>query len=258
MEHLSELARSTLRLVKEAGEIAQKLREGIETSSKPDGSIVTNADRAVETFLRDQLLALTPGAGFWGEEFGYSEPTDAGFWVLDPIDGTSNFASRQPLWGVTCGFLVNGRTQIGVVVMPDLRMELIAERGKGAFLNGDPLPPIPTGEIGPTELMGHGDSRAALQNVSPGKMRHLGAYCVEVAFVATQQLRALTTGRVRLYDCAGGNLICQELGAEIREIDGTPWHEGDWQKPERCRPFYVGPRESNFPFGKADSNLVND
>ena len=229
--------------------MAQDGRPKVQANLKPDGSIVTNLDREIETFLRKELLDLVPNAGFWGEEFGFSPQTDQGLWLLDPIDGTSNFRFGQPLWGVTLGYAHQGVLQFGATILPDLNLLLTATKGGGAFLNGEPLPPIAPGEILSHELVSNGDSKAALQTLSPGKMRHIGAFCVEILFVCTQSCRALTTGNINLYDCAGGIVAARELGAEIRHIDGRPFNEADWMTGHRADPFYIGPANSNFPFG---------
>lgn len=243
------LLRETEPYIREAGLYAVKNRPNLQRTIKPDGSIVTNLDKEVETTLREQLLAMTPGAGFWGEEFGYSPATDEGFWLLDPIDGTSNFAFGQPLWGVTVAFFHSGKIRFGATFLPDLDLMLTAADQNGAHLNGQPLPPIPTGEITSVELVAIGDSHVRIQKISPGKMRHLGAFCVEAVFTATQRVRAMTTGHINLYDCAGGIVAARELGAEIRHVNGDPFDENQWITAKKAHPFYIGPAESNFPFG---------
>lgn len=242
------LLKETEALTRHASQIALQARTRLVPELKPDGSIVTNGDREVETFLREELLKLTPGAGFWGEEFGFSPPTDQGFWLLDPIDGTSNYRFGQPLWGVTVGFMHGGRLRVGCLDMPDLDCFLSAAEGQGATRNGVVLPPIPPGPIRDEELFGHTDLRKLLPK-TPGKVRHLGAFVVEAAFVALQSMRAMTAGRVKLYDAAGGIVILRELNADLRHYDGVEFDEAKWCEPKTCDPFMLGPRDSNFPFG---------
>ncbi len=226
-----------------------EMRAGMTHVLKKDGTIVTTVDRAIEMFLREKLLALTPGAGFWGEEFGFAPPTVEGQWVLDPIDGTSNFTYGSPLWGVTGAFLYKNELQIGINLLPDLGWEILAAREHGATFNGVKLPPIPPGEILPYELVSHGDGKRASMIQSPGKMRHVGSIVVEGCMVAQQQLRALTTGKIMLYDCAGSILVCRELGAQICTVTGDPWHESDHCNAFRkSPPLFIGPSGSNFPF----------
>ena len=82
----------------------------------------------------------------------------------------------------------------------------------------------------------------------PGKVRHVGAFVVEAGMFATGGLRVLLTNGVRLYDAAAGIVIARELGAEIREMDGSDWDETEWTKPDRCRTFGFFPPGSGWPF----------
>lgn len=215
---------------------------------KPDGSIVTEVDRAVEQDLRETIARVTPGAAVWGEEFGYEPPNENGFWMLDPIDGTSNFTFGQPLWGVTASFFYEGAIQIGVIRLPDLDWTLTAQVGRGAHLDGVRLPDLPPGEIRPIDLVGQGDETAAARHNYPGKVRHLGAFVVEAAFFLTGRLRALVTDKVCLYDAAAGIVMAREVGADVRALDGSEWHESLWTNPGRCQPFGFFPPGSGWPF----------
>lgn len=216
---------------------------------KSDRSLVTSVDRMVEDFLLKELSKLTPGVGFWGEETGRHGDRENGLWVLDPIDGTTNYVYDQPIWGITAGLVVDNQIRLGVTAMPDLGSLLSASLGGGCFCNGERLPQVESGEIKPYHLVGHGDSYMALAPRSPGKMRHIGSFSVESAFVAMQKLRALTTARVRLYDAAGGVLLCREVGCVVKDMDGSDWSESEWLGDDRVEPFFIGPADSNFPFG---------
>lgn len=244
----AELATALLDLTREGAKIAVSERDRLQFNLKPDGSIVTNGDRAVETFLVPKLLELTPGAGVWGEEGTWIPPTEAGLWVIDPIDGTSNFAFGQHLWGVTAAFLKDSKIVAGTIVMPQVGMELVSWRDGGCLLNGAPLPPIPPGAIEPFHLLGHGSTSQIRKYGSFAKARHLGAFVAEAAYVCTQGLRGMTTNRVKLYDAAAGFLMVRELGGEVSFLDQTPFDEGEWMHDARTPPLYVGPRNSNFPF----------
>ncbi len=253
----AQLLAETLDFLRPLAQTARTHPRRLKPEIKADGSLVTPVDHEIEAAFRPFALALTPGAGFWGEEEGYTPPTDAGFWVLDPIDGTSNFAFGQALWGVTGAYLRHGKIEAGFLFLPDLGYELAAVRGQGATNHGKPLPAIPPGAIEPYQLVGHGDSYAQLAQATPGKMRHLGSYAAEVGLVALQHLRATVTSRVKLYDCAGGVLICRELGAEIKNLDGTDWDEAKWQNPVPCEPFIIGPANSNVPYDRLPQLLQN-
>lgn len=249
MANTKTISEAIVPLIKQAATIADNLRQELQVEQKKDASLVTNVDRAIEQFLKPELLALTPGAGFYGEEFGHTPPTDAGYWVVDPVDGTSNFAYGQPLWGITVAYLKDGKIQCGAIYLPDLNELYTASLGEGAFINGNPLPQIPEGEISPSQLLGNTDSNVQYLSQTPGKLRHIGSFVVESTFVATQRYRALITGNICLYDCAAGILINRELGADIRYLNGEPFDESSHLTTTQIPPYYIGPKNSNFPFG---------
>ena len=232
---------------------ALDIRPGMKREIKPDGSIVTDADRTVETLLRERIAAMTPGAPVWGEELGYEAPNEKGLWLLDPIDGTSNFAFGQPLWGVTAAYFAEGAVQFGAICIPEMGWTFTAINGQGAYLNGSRLPKVKSGTIEPYELVVFGDVRMANNNDLPGKVRHLGSFVVEAGIFARGGMRALLTNGVRMYDAAAGVVIAREVGAEVREMDGSLWEDALWTRPVRCRTFGFFPPDSGWPFGAVQS-----
>ena len=213
---------------------------------KLDGSVVTETDRAIEVYFREQLPKIVPGAAIWGEEYGFDEPTEEGLWVIDPIDGTSNFAFGIPLWGITAALFQNGEMQIGVMSLPCQGITVAAAKGHGAWENGVQLPKFRPGKIEPMELIGIADSSEAFTYPYPGKMRHFGSFVVESVFFCTGRLRMMTTDGVKLYDCGTGVLAARELGAEIVHHDGRPMHESEWTKPTPMEPFVFLPPDSGI------------
>jgi fructose-1,6-bisphosphatase/inositol monophosphatase family enzyme len=211
------------RIMDQAARIALDSRQHLQIELKRDVSIVTNADRNVETFLRNELRGQWPGSKFWGEEFGREDPSGDEYWLIDPVDGTSNFAFGSPLWGISLGLVKDGVIEAGLVWLPDLNEQFSAERGGGAFRNGAPLASIPTGAIERHQLVSYCESvlsRYPLQPL-PGKMRCAGAFVIDGTFVATQRYRGMIGLNERIYDAAASMLICEELGAEIRWADGS-------------------------------------
>lgn len=106
-------------------------------SRKADNSEVTEIDRNTETAITSVLRDATPGFGIYGEELGISGPVDAEYvWVIDPIDGTTNFVRGVPVWGSLIALVHNEVPVLGVVSAPALGMRWWASVGSGAFYNG--------------------------------------------------------------------------------------------------------------------------
>jgi histidinol-phosphatase len=106
--------------------------------TKPDRTPVTEADRAVEEAIRGRLAVERPGDGMLGEEFGVTG-SGSRRWIVDPIDGTRNYSRGIPIWATLIALEVGGAIQLGVVSAPALGRRWWAERGAGAFVNGDPI-----------------------------------------------------------------------------------------------------------------------
>lgn len=232
-----------------AGEIALSARVGRSLDLKKDGSIVTSADKAVEEFLRVELAKAWPGTSFWGEEFGRDVPAEPGYWLIDPIDGTSNFAFGSPLWGISVGLVVGGNIELGAIWLPDLNETYLAERGKGAWANGTEMPIVPPGQVKAHELVSYHDGIARWYSGQqfPGKMRCSGAFVIDGTFTAKQRFRGLIGRGEYLYDAAASILINEELGAEVRWADGSsidyaPLLDGQ----SFGRAWVIFPRNSGF------------
>ncbi len=248
MDDLSALIPTLDALLRRAGDLAVQERVRLEPELKRDGSIVTNADRAIEELLRAELPKIVPDAGIWGEEFGMEPAGPNGLWLVDPVDGTSNFAFRGPLWGVTAALLQGDKVTLGGVYIPDLDEMIIAAHGAGVTLNGKALPMIPPGPVLPHELVSCSDSNARrLWPNLPGKLRCTGAFVVDGTFVASQRMRAMIGGGESLYDAAACILFVEELGGEVRYADGTPLDYAPLATGGRFeRPWILFPRDSGY------------
>ena len=235
------------RLARAAGAMAQDERTRLVRELKADGSIVTNGDRAVETFLRKELTAFVPGTTVWGEEFGFAERGEAGRWLVDPIDGTSNYAFGSPLWGVSIALEVEGRLTIGAVMLPDLDELYLAEDGGGAFLNERPMTPIEPGPIRKEELTNYGERPLKAVGKIPGKQRVTGAFVVDATFAAGGRYRAMVAMREKLYDVAACVILGREVGMDIVYVDGSPFEESELMQDVKIeRPWAFLPRDNGW------------
>ncbi len=105
----------------------------LKVEKKPDLSPVTDADRAVERAMIDELKKLRPNDGIFGEEFGEREGSSGRRWVIDPIDGTKNFVRGVPVWATLISLLDEDDTKVGVASAPALARRWYAHDGGGAF-----------------------------------------------------------------------------------------------------------------------------
>jgi histidinol-phosphatase len=127
-------------LADHAAEVSLKAFEDrtFEVELKPDGSLVTTTDKAIETALRDMIGRARPGDHVVGEEFG-GEPNDGRCWYLDPIDGTSGFVEGTDRWGTLIALTEDGLVTTAVVDVPIQDRRFWAARRQGAFADGDRL-----------------------------------------------------------------------------------------------------------------------
>lgn len=214
-------------LVIEAGKLAQHLADDFTLETKSDDSFVTNADRAVESFLRERLANLLPGAGFFGEEEGFTNRQARQLWAIDPIDGTSNYVFGIPLWGVSVALIEDENIRLGVISLPVLGEVYWAEKGAGAYLNGKPIRAVNSEEFTSEDVICYASDavNADLLRIMPGRPRCFGSAVVKLAWTAAGRVRgAISLGR--LYDLAAGLLICHEAGCQTRYLSGEEWHLG--------------------------------
>src|ERR1700742_4355083 len=113
----------------------------LQVDTKPDLSPVSDADRTVETGLRETLGRVRPADSILGEEFGGSTTFAGRQWIIDPIDGTKNFVRGVPVWASLIALLDDGVPTVGVVTAPALQRRWWASRGQGAFVSVDGGPP---------------------------------------------------------------------------------------------------------------------
>lgn len=204
----------------------------VEFKDKRQSDPVTVADRAVERQVRDEIVAAFPAHGFLGEE-GSSEALAAEYlWVLDPLDGTANFAGRLPFFGVSLALLRNGVPVVGclwVPFAPDLQTGVLrASYGNGARVGDDPLrvasgPFRRGGPVAvPPSLRWMFDLREGLAR-RPGEARNLGSITYELAMVAGGGFQYAVFGGPKLWDVAAGVLLVREAGGLALTMSRGRW-----------------------------------
>ncbi|MEZ4571873.1 MAG: inositol monophosphatase family protein [Thermomicrobiales bacterium] len=135
---------AAVRIAREAGLLLLEMQgQTRDIGFKGQADLVTDADRASEALITDRLSIAFPDDGILGEESGYSDlaATAERLWVVDPLDGTTNYAHGFPIYSVSIALVVDGTVEVGAVYMPPLDEMFAAERGQGAWLNDGPASP---------------------------------------------------------------------------------------------------------------------
>lgn len=131
-----------INLASETGELLKKYYNpgGIHASPKPDKTVVTEADLAADKLITQKIKADFPQDGIVTEESShFLTDTHSPTWVVDPLDGTTNYSLGLPIWGVSIARLVDGHPDLAVAFFPHLKELYFARRGSGAFLNHNPI-----------------------------------------------------------------------------------------------------------------------
>ena len=201
---------------------------------KEDGSIVTEADLAMQHSLTELLQERFPHVRMLGEEFSHDEQQaiiDSGddYWCLDPVDGTTNFHATVPLFSVSLALVSNGEVVLAVIYDPNLREFFGAIRGQGFWINGNRVN-RPSQPESLSRCIAFVDfKRLSVQlgthliEQSPYKsQRNVGTCALEWAWVAAGRVHLLIHGREKLWDYAAGVLLCEEAGGMSETFDGEP------------------------------------
>jgi myo-inositol-1(or 4)-monophosphatase len=204
----------------------------IETKSGPT-DLVSEADVAAETLIRERLLAARPDDGMLGEEGSDSRGTSGLRWIVDPLDGTTNFLFGIPQWGVSIAVEDEQGMLAGVVYDP-IRDELwAAGRGEQPTLDGRPLDGREHAQELATALVATGygydaDVRAAQAEIT-GRLlprvrdiRRMGSAAIDLAWTAGGRYDAYFERGIKTWDYAAGALICEAAGLEVRHLNPAP------------------------------------
>jgi myo-inositol-1(or 4)-monophosphatase len=222
-------------LLKDFGEVEQ-----LQVSTKGPGDFVTRADRQAEETIRNELMHARPSYGFLGEEGAEiigEDPTRR--WIVDPLDGTTNFLHGLPHWAVSIALEHKGQAVAGVIYDPVKDEMFYAEKGGGAFMNEarmrvsgrhrliDGL--FATG----LPFAGRSDLPETLQDLARllpavSGVRRFGAAALDLAYVAAGRYDGFWERRLKPWDMAAGLVIAREAGAIVESLtkDGDPLADG--------------------------------
>ncbi len=206
----------------------------VRTKAGGPADMVSIADEEAERTVRAMLASAQPSFGFLGEEGGrHGGSDDAQTWIVDPLDGTTNFLFACPLWGVNVALAREGRVVAGVTYLPVLDELYVAEKGKGAWLNGQrihvsqrvkliesvlacgiPFAGKPEHPVFAREM--------ALLSAQVSGIRRTGACAIDMAWVAAGRWDAYWERATNAWDIAPGVILVEEAGGLATSVTGTP------------------------------------
>jgi len=229
----NDIERVALRAARAAGRIHLKRLNRISIASKSNViDLVTEADRESEAAVIDVLHRAFPAHAVLAEESGASTYTSEHRWIIDPIDGTTNFAHGYPQFCVSIAYEKRGRLQTGVIFDAFKRELFVAHRGKGARLNGKPIRVTRTPKLeGALLATGFPYDRRERRRfyfafweafmLRTHGVRRTGSAALDLAWVACGRVDAFWEFGLKPWDVAAGSLIVEEAGGQVSNMDGS-------------------------------------
>lgn len=223
-------------VARRAGELLLDLfARGVEVEHKGEVDLVTRADRASEELIVQEIARRFPSHDVLAEERGGgSKGADRPLWIVDPLDGTTNFAHGIPLWSVSIAVTAAGETLAGVVHDPNRGECFTAVRNGGAFLNGKRLRVSGASVLSDavlvtgfpydirTSLVDNLDHFVAFMK-SARAVRRLGSAALDLAWVASGRFDGFWEPKLHPWDVAAGDLLVREAGGQVTRFDGSPF-----------------------------------
>jgi myo-inositol-1(or 4)-monophosphatase len=229
---LASWTKSASALVKQAGEILQThFNKKLTRYYKNDGSFATTADLASEEFLKTELSKIIPDASFIAEESGIEGHVSSPYcWVIDPLDGTTNFAYGIPLFGINVALTYNQKPVLGISYDP-MRNELFyAYNGGGSYCNGKKIMISSCSEPSKAVVMLDLHVRQKegvsffhlLKNMenSVFAVRKLGSAALDLAYLAAGRCEAVFLADFKWWDIAPGIVLDEEAGGTLCDFSG--------------------------------------
>jgi myo-inositol-1(or 4)-monophosphatase len=213
--------------VREAGELSLRYYGKVTKELKGDQTLVTEADRGIEAFLKETLRSLQPDYGYIGEETEENrEPRNGATcsWIVDALDGTRAFSAQMPLWTPAVCLMDGARPVAGAAINPVTGELFWAGPDGGAYCNDEPLQPDLALELKPNSfIFGPTNHHKSFSVDFPGRVYCLGAPIYQLCLLAKGAVRGLFFDRsINLWDLALPSLLLERVGAELVYASGKP------------------------------------
>lgn len=220
---------------KKAGEMLLKdfkFKPGELRKRSNSREVHTRHDLDTEKFLIQEIKKKYPNHLILGEETGRSGKNSEYFWIIDPLDGTSNFINHNPFFSVSIALLKNNQPYLGFIYAPYLKEFYFAKKGEGAFRNGKKISISKISDFKKSYLCfceGGEDNKKRVAKIFHSiypkviEVRKLGSAALECAWVASGRVEGYFSTKISPWDVAAGTLIIQEAGGKVTNFKGKLW-----------------------------------
>ena len=214
-------------LIRDFGEV-----ENLQVSLKGPGDFVTNCDKKVEKILIDELLKARPSYSILSEEIGEINNDDSFKWIIDPIDGTSNFFHGVPHFAISVGLEYNKEIVCGIIYDPIKDEMFTAEKGNGSYLNNQRMRVSSRSKLEDCMIFTGGPKRDAKNRELALKeyykfstkvltpIRKLGSASLDMAYVAAGRCDGFWQRNLNYWDIAAGIILVKEAGGFVTDFNG--------------------------------------
>ncbi|OHB25830.1 MAG: inositol monophosphatase [Desulfuromonadaceae bacterium GWC2_58_13] len=214
--------------------LMQKFGRVLSVSRKGAVDLVTDADREAEEAIVSVLRGTFPRHDILAEEADYGHIDSKYRWIIDPLDGTTNYAHGFPWFAVSIALEVEGAVDLGVIYNPFYRKMFVAEKGKGAFLNDIQIFVSSTGQLSESLLatgFPYDRKESPVNNydhfvhfqMAAQACRRAGSASLDLAYLAAGRFDGYWEMKLKPWDVAAGKLLVEEAGGRMSDFDGQPF-----------------------------------
>lgn len=235
LENIEKIKKDVETVIIQAGEILlENFGKKLSWQNKEGMGFVTEVDLKSEKFLKENLAKILPGASFWAEESGIEDNNSPFYWVIDPLDGTTNFAHAIPYFCISVALTYKSEPVLGFVYNPVMREMFFAQKGAGAFFNNKPMSISEVQSFDkaflavciPYEKSSEYYKRFIDTIISIMKnafaFRHCGAAALDLAYTAAGRFDAVFFEDLFWWDFSAGSLLIREAGGLATDFANKP------------------------------------
>ena len=197
----------------------------ISASNKADGSLVTSCDLWSDKTIVNGLASIAPDEGVLSEEGTKCIPNTKAYWVVDPLDGTTNFAAGIPYWSISVARFVNGKPESSFLIIPTLNKKFVSIKGKGVWVNNNKIKANQYNQKSECVSLCSRSIKILQKkpkSIFPGKIRLLGVSSLNLISVAMGQTFGALESTPKIWDIAAAWLLLEELNCFIDWLEIDP------------------------------------